>query len=51
MNASDHAIEIEFRNQYGDRIVVLTCPVDKRTECVKRTGQMYKCPCCGTEIG
>lgn len=45
-----HVIETEFTNEFDDRVVVITCVEEKRTECTKRTGEWVSCPCCGDDL-
>lgn len=48
--AYTHVTEAEFTNDLGERIVVITCIADRRTECAKRIGGWVSCPCCGDDL-
>ena len=42
-HAYKHVTESEFMSDLGERIVVITCIAEKRTECAKRIGGWVSC--------
>jgi hypothetical protein len=46
----DHMIEMDFRNHYGDRVMVLTCPVKRVSVLAVPAANHYmQCPYCGAQ--
>jgi hypothetical protein len=45
-----HTIEMDFRNQYGTRVLVMTCPESRETlVAVKGDEWRMVCPFCGAQ--